>query len=93
MPLYKFEWDEEKRRSTINKHGIDFVDAKLIFAERCQRVNVPSYQQSEERWIVIGKLNDLLLPVVVTIRNENIRIITGCRSSKFEKNLYHDQFR
>ena len=27
----KFEWDEKKRKSNINKHGFDFVDAEKVF--------------------------------------------------------------
>lgn len=27
----RFEWDENKRRSNIVKHGIDFEDAKDVF--------------------------------------------------------------
>jgi uncharacterized DUF497 family protein len=27
----RLEWDENKRQDNIRKHGIDFVDAALIF--------------------------------------------------------------
>jgi uncharacterized DUF497 family protein len=26
-----FEWDEEKRLKNIEKHGIDFIDADILF--------------------------------------------------------------
>jgi hypothetical protein len=26
-----FEWDDIKRKSNIEKHGIDFIDAPIIF--------------------------------------------------------------
>jgi uncharacterized protein len=26
-----FEWDEEKRLTNIEKHGIDFIDADILF--------------------------------------------------------------
>ena len=29
----EFEWDEDKRQSNLEKHGVDFVDAVLILAE------------------------------------------------------------
>ena len=29
----EFEWDEGKRRSNLEKHGVDFVDAMLILAD------------------------------------------------------------
>lgn len=28
----EFEWDENKNKSNIEKHGIDFNDAKIIFS-------------------------------------------------------------
>lgn len=28
----EFEWDENKRRSNLSKHGIDFVRAASIFS-------------------------------------------------------------
>lgn len=27
----EFEWDENKRQSNLNKHGVDFIDAAKIF--------------------------------------------------------------
>lgn len=38
-----FEWDENKNKSNIEKHGIDFNDAITIFEEktrslRCQKI-------------------------------------------------------
>ncbi|MGI8786590.1 MAG: BrnT family toxin [Pyrinomonadaceae bacterium] len=27
----KFEWDENKRRINLQRHGIDFADAKQVF--------------------------------------------------------------
>ena len=27
-----FEWDDTKRKSNIKKHGIDFINAPMIFA-------------------------------------------------------------
>jgi len=31
-PRY-FEWDETKRKLDIDKHGVDFLDAVLIFQD------------------------------------------------------------
>ena len=29
--LMQFEWDEDKRRANISKHGVDFNDAWQVF--------------------------------------------------------------
>jgi uncharacterized DUF497 family protein len=31
--MLDFEWDEEKRRANIRKHGMDFVLAAKVFAD------------------------------------------------------------
>jgi uncharacterized DUF497 family protein len=28
----RFQWDEAKRQSNLQKHGFDFVDAPTVFA-------------------------------------------------------------
>jgi uncharacterized DUF497 family protein len=30
----RFEWDEEKRRANIEKHGFDFIWARQLFDSR-----------------------------------------------------------
>jgi uncharacterized DUF497 family protein len=30
-PAYRFEWDENKNRQNIKKHGFDFADAEEMF--------------------------------------------------------------
>lgn len=29
----EFEWDEEKRRTNLTKHKVDFEDAELVFVD------------------------------------------------------------
>jgi uncharacterized DUF497 family protein len=40
-----FEWDEEKRRSNIASHGIDFV-RRIISAWRAEKNDREAYYQS-----------------------------------------------
>ena len=82
------EWDDQKRRSTLEKHGIDFFDAAGIFDGR-PTVHAPSKQPGEERWITTGRLNGLIVSVVWTHRDGRIRIITARRAWKNEQREYH----
>jgi uncharacterized protein len=43
----RFEWDERKRLSNLAKHGLDFLDADLIFRGQCY--SYPSARQGEEK--------------------------------------------
>jgi uncharacterized protein len=50
----RFEWEERKRESNLEKHGLDFLDAELIF--RGALYSYPSERQSEARWTTVGLL-------------------------------------
>ena len=86
-----FEWDAKKRKSTLEKHGIDFVDAKRIFDGR-PVLYAPSHRRGEQRWMAVGELNGLAISVVFTRREGKIRIITARRASKNEERRHNDKF-
>ena len=50
----RFEWDERKRQANLAKHGLDFVDADLVF--RGPHYSYPSERQGEDRWVTVGLL-------------------------------------
>jgi hypothetical protein len=83
----KFEWNEAKRLTTIEKHGIDFVDAAKIFSSPYVRAGTK--QNSEERWIAIGLLEGIEIVVIYTIRENVCRIITARRARLNERKIYH----
>ena len=55
------EWDEIKRRTNIQKHGISFETAALVFADD-ERIEYYDKLHSleEDRYIVIGCVHDIL---------------------------------
>jgi len=86
--ILEFEWDSDKSRSNLAKHGLDFEDASQIFygpvlVRRSDR-------NDEERWVAIGPLDDRLVAVVFTKRAEVIRIISARRARKNEESEYHN---
>jgi uncharacterized protein len=83
----KFEWDAAKRLTTLDKHGIDFVDAAKIFSSPYVRAG--SKQNSEERWIAIGLLEGIEIAVIYTIRGNVCRLITARRARIYERKIYH----
>ena len=40
----QFDWDEVKRWSTLEKHGIDFIDAALVFDQEHLILNSGHWQ-------------------------------------------------
>ena len=91
MVFQEFERDDAKRRSTVEKHGIDFEDAKLIFDGR-PVLHTPSNQKGEDRWIAVSNLNGLTISVIYTFRGEKIRIGTARRANKMEREHFNDKF-
>ena len=87
-----FEWDENKRRTNICKHGIDFVAAVSIFedSERIEAVD-DRINYGEERIQVIGTAKPGVLFVVYTERDKGntYRIISPRKANNQEKALYN----
>jgi hypothetical protein len=87
----KFEWDEDKNRLNIQKHGIDFADATYVFADPFA-LSIPDDDHSEsgDRWLLLGKnLNERLLLVVHTYRYDDvIRIISARKATATETTTY-----
>ena len=83
----QFEWDEARRLSVLEARGIDFVDAHLLFDGRPLLV-VPAHRANEERWLGAGNIEQRMIAVVWTWREDRIRIITMRRARDEEKNRY-----
>ena len=81
-----FEWDEDKRKLTLEKHGLDFLDAAEVFAE--DHLVLRARSEIEQRRIAIGPINGMFIAVVFTIRGDTIRIITGRRARRNEREAY-----
>ena len=78
-----FEWDEEKRDATLDKHGLDFLDVAEIFAT--DHLILPARSEIEHRQMVVGQVNDVAIAVAFTLREDTIRIITARRARKNER--------
>ena len=78
-----FEWDENKRLSNIEKHGIDFEDATEIFDGRVT-VTRRSHYPDEPRYLTIGRRDTETITVIWTQRGPARRIISARRARKNE---------
>jgi uncharacterized protein len=90
----EFEWDEYKNQSNVSKHGIDFNDAKKVFDD-LKRIKSPDLRKeyNEERWITIGKIQNIIIVVVYTLRNTKFRIISARYAKKSEREQYNNENR
>lgn len=72
----RFEWDEDKNKQNIQKHGISFEDAQKAFLDK-KRIIAKDITHSgeEKRYYCFGKLKGGVLTVRFTYRSKRIRII------------------
>lgn len=87
----KFEWDENKNKSNLEKHGISFDEAALIFEGKILTRIDERRKYGETREISIGKIGEAVIIVVVhTKRNKKIRIISARKASRKERRRYYE---
>jgi uncharacterized DUF497 family protein len=81
----EFEWDPVKARSNIRKHKVTFDYATRVFLDP-NRVKQPDEldYDGEERWLVIGRVEEFVLAVVFTSRADRIRMISARKAVRDE---------
>ena len=84
-----FEWDPEKNRRNVAKHGISFAEAAAIFdGPVLTAEDEGEYDEIRER--SYGLLRGVVLVCVVhTLRNGKIRIISARKATKAERTLFN----
>ena len=82
-----FEFDESKSQANLSKHGINFIDAQLLWNDP-RLLEIPAKTEDEPRFLVIGLINGKYWSAVLTYRGENIRLIPVRRSRADEVTLY-----
>lgn len=83
----QFEWDENKNKVNLEKHGIDFTLATEVFSDD-MAVETTRLVGGEERIQIIGKIGEFIISVAYTWRKTNIRIISARLASKKERLNY-----
>ena len=85
--MNEFKFDERKSATNLAKHGIDFIDAQLLWLDP-DMLEIPARTDDEPRFLVIGRINTKHWPAVITYRETRIRIISVRRSRSEEVSLY-----
>jgi uncharacterized protein len=83
----EFEYDEQKSRSNLDKHGIDFEAAQALWNDPCL-LEVRARSEDEERYLLIGRIGNQHWSAVVTYRDSRIRLISVRRARNTEVALY-----
>lgn len=90
--MLQFEWDENKSRQNLRKHGVSFEEAKSVFADpRARLVADPDHSEQEDRFVLLGLSRDMRTLVVCHCyrkRDEMIRLISARKATKQEQRIY-----
>ncbi len=85
-----FEWDKWNRDKSYKKHSITPNQTEEVFLDKDLIIkNDLKHQEQEKRYIALGETTEgEILFVVFTIRKDKIRIISGRRANRKEKEVY-----
>ncbi|MEX6147062.1 BrnT family toxin [Providencia hangzhouensis] len=88
-----FEWDSEKAKLNLAKHGISFDEASHVFNDPNHIAIQDRFENGEYRWQTIGFIECCLIVLVAHTSKlddsgEIIRIISARKATKKERVMY-----
>lgn len=90
----QFEWDDAKATSNWRSHGVTFEMARDAFRDVFAVEWEDSRQgRPEQRFVLLGMVEQRLLYVAYAMRGDQIRIISARRAEPLERRRYHDENR
>ncbi len=83
----RFEWDPEKAKQNLKKHGVSFEEALTVFYDSLSATfDDPDHSVDEYREITVGSSSrERLIVVAHTEREESIRIISARPATAHER--------
>ncbi len=88
----RIEFNETKRTETINARGLDMARAADVFAGVTLTVEDERQDYGEIRYITIGFLDEAMVVLVWTPRDDAHRIISMRKANERERRLYGPRF-
>lgn len=89
-----FEWDEAKSEVCFKERGFDFAYAARAFFDPDRFVRADTrHSYGEERYQLMGKVEQRLFVVVYTPRDDAMRIISARKANQREVSHYEDSTR
>ena len=86
-----FEWDEAKSEACFAQRGFDFAYAARAFLDPDRIVQADTrHSYGEERYQLMGMIEQRVFVVVYTSRHEVIRIISARKANQREVRHYED---
>ena len=89
----RFEWDPEKAKRNLKKHGVSFEEAITVFYDSLSATfDDPDHSIGEQRLITIGFSSlGRLLVVSFAERGKDLRIISARLATAYERKRHENQ--
>ena len=86
----EFEWNSDKNKINLKKHGVDFEEAKPVFDDIFAIIIDDLFHSNfEQREIIVGQSSKYRLLYVVFVEEKNyIRIISARKLTSAERRSY-----
>ena len=88
----EFEWDDDKAARNVRAHGVAFGVAREVFRDVLAVAwTDDGGDDTEERFVTVGMVENRLLFVSYTLRGTRVRIISARAAEPFERRIYHNE--
>jgi hypothetical protein len=87
----EFTWSKAKRVAHLKAHGLDFVDAPLVFDGLAFTFEDDRFAYGEQRFVTLGLLAGTPVSIVHTETEHEIRVISFRKATQREAQIYFDQ--
>jgi hypothetical protein len=84
-----YEWDERKRVANLEKHGMDFASADIVFESELKITSVSEKGGEEVRHVDYAEIENVLLALIYTLRDDAVRIISFRPAKRKERRAYN----
>ncbi len=87
-----WHWDERKARANLQKHGISFDTAILVFDDPHNMTVLNAFPHGD-RWETYGLVDPLTLVVIHTLYDDDSggRIISARKATTKERRFYEEE--
>ena len=89
----EFEWDPQKAKKNLRKHGAPFAEAATIFGDPLAvTAPDPDHSSEEHRNITVGTSNRLRPLIVSHVdRGGSVRIVSARQRTRHERKAYEEK--
>jgi hypothetical protein len=83
----RFAWHENKRRTNLRDHGLDFVDAPRVFEGPTFTFEDDRFDYPEKRFVTLTFPGEVAVSVVHTESESEIRVIFFRKATRNEESI------